>query len=168
MSPCVSKVAISLKSLSLEKMRSSGIYEISPAVTITMLPYRTRRGLPGRTTSEVAQGPHSWRMVTNILQESRKNSSFGCHLSSILHSWRGRYHPGRYVYKSGLDVLTAVATAGGFSYRASRDLGPYPTFGATTFGKSIRWRHLCSIEPGDLIRIPEKVLLDDSQWKCVA
>ena len=34
--------------------------------------------------------------------------------------------PGKYAYTSGLDVLTAVATAGGFTYRASKTDGSDP------------------------------------------
>ena len=63
--------------------------------------------------------------------------------------------PGKYAYTSGLDVLTAVATAGGFTYRASKTsvLIRHP-------GEEV-WQEYSlaaplPVEPGDLIRIPER------------
>ena len=52
--------------------------------------------------------------------------------------------PGRYAYTDGLDVLGAVATAGGFTYRAS---SPLFSFGIreTTSGSNIPWQILNSL-----------------------
>ena len=63
--------------------------------------------------------------------------------------------PGEYAYKSGLNVLSATALAGGTTYRASRSyvmiqhpnesgMREYP------FSSSV------PVLPGDLVRVPER------------
>jgi len=63
--------------------------------------------------------------------------------------------PGEYPYKPGMTVLSAVSTAGGFSYRAVTDTGSVvrTTDGATVEGTVTR-RSL--IQPGDVITIFER------------
>jgi polysaccharide export outer membrane protein len=63
--------------------------------------------------------------------------------------------PGTYPYRSGLNVLTATTTAGGLTYRASRQtvLIQHP-------GEEV-WREYpmtasVLVSPGDLIRVPER------------
>lgn len=63
--------------------------------------------------------------------------------------------PGEYPYHSGLNVLTAIATAGGFTYRASKSTILIQHDG------QIGWQEYpmsssIHIMPGDLIRVPER------------
>jgi polysaccharide export outer membrane protein len=63
--------------------------------------------------------------------------------------------PGEYPYKPGMTTLSAVSTAGGFTYRAVTDMGSVvrTTDGTTTEGTVTR-RSL--IQPGDVITIFER------------
>jgi len=55
--------------------------------------------------------------------------------------------PGEYPYKPGMTVLSAVSTAGGFTYRAVTDMG-------TTVEGTVTRRSL--VQPGDVITIFER------------
>jgi protein involved in polysaccharide export with SLBB domain len=64
-------------------------------------------------------------------------------------------HPGQYPYYSGLNVLTAISTAGGLTYRGSRT-----TVLIERAGEDV-WKEYPMVAdvpvlPGDLIRIPER------------
>jgi protein involved in polysaccharide export with SLBB domain len=63
--------------------------------------------------------------------------------------------PGEYPYKSGLNVLSATALAGGPTYRASRStvLIQHPGEGGT---REYPMSATVPILPGDLIRVPER------------
>ena len=63
--------------------------------------------------------------------------------------------PGKYAYTSGVDVLTAVSTAGGFTYRASRTTVLIRHPGQEVWQEYSLAAPLL-IQPGDLIRIPER------------
>jgi protein involved in polysaccharide export with SLBB domain len=130
----------------------SGIYEISPSGTITM-PLVGAVPAAGRTTSEIAQALTRAYASGKFLEEPK--------ISVSVISYRPFYifgevlTPGRYPYASGLNVLTAVATAGGFTYRASRTsvLIRHP-------GDQVWQEYSLAapilIQPGDLIRVPER------------
>ena len=59
--------------------------------------------------------------------------------------------PGGYPYVSGMKVLSAVAAGGGYTYRANQD---YVII--TRNGEDSRADILLSIQPDDIIRIPER------------
>jgi polysaccharide export outer membrane protein len=63
--------------------------------------------------------------------------------------------PGSYPYRGGLNVLTAVTTAGGLTYRGSKDTVLIQRAGEQVWN---RYPLLSSVAimPGDLIRIPER------------
>lgn len=63
--------------------------------------------------------------------------------------------PGTYPYTSGLTVLNAVATAGGYTYRADKKQVYIKRDGATTEVKS-RLSPSITVAPGDTIRIGER------------
>jgi len=130
----------------------SGIYEISPAGTITM-PLVGAVSAAGRTTSALARALTHAYASGKLLQEPK--------ISVSVVTYRPFYifgevtTPGKYPYTGGLDVLTAVATAGGFTYRASRTsvLIRHPgddVWQEYSMGAPIL------IQPGDLIRVPER------------
>jgi polysaccharide export outer membrane protein len=63
--------------------------------------------------------------------------------------------PGEYPYKPGMTTLSAVSTAGGFTYRAVTDMGSVVrTTDGTTAEGTVTRRSL--IQPGDVITIFER------------
>jgi protein involved in polysaccharide export with SLBB domain len=62
---------------------------------------------------------------------------------------------GEFVYKPGLNVLTAMAMGGGGTYRANRNYVTIQHFGENTM-KEYPQSAATPILPGDLIRIPER------------
>ncbi len=130
----------------------SGIYEISPQGTVSMPLIGTIRAA-GRTREEVEREITHAYASGKFLQEPK--------ITVSVVTFRPVYifgevaTPGKYAYTSGLDVLTAVATAGGFTYRASKEsvLIRHP-------GENV-WQEYSlaapiAVEPGDLIRVPER------------
>ncbi len=63
--------------------------------------------------------------------------------------------PGEYPFRSGLNVHTAVAMAGGFTYRASRSYVLIRHAGDEVW-KEYPLAEPVPIAPGDLIRVPER------------
>lgn len=59
--------------------------------------------------------------------------------------------PGAYPYASGMRVLSAVAVAQGYTYRANQNFAI-----VSRGGKEARADAMASIEPGDIIRVPER------------
>jgi protein involved in polysaccharide export with SLBB domain len=59
--------------------------------------------------------------------------------------------PGGYPYVSGMKVLSAVAAGGGYTYRANQD---YVII--TRNGEDAKGDILISIQPDDIIRVPER------------
>jgi len=63
--------------------------------------------------------------------------------------------PGEYPYRSGLNVLTALAIAGGPTYRASRNTVQIQRRGETSM-RNYPISASIPILPGDVIRVPER------------
>lgn len=64
-------------------------------------------------------------------------------------------HQGTYDYKSGLNLMGAIATAGGLTYRASRD-HVFIQHAGETYWTQYPINPSIGISPGDVIRIPER------------
>ena len=96
----------------------SGLYEINPSGAIAM-PLIGMVRAAGRTRSEIERDIAHKYSSGNYLQEPK--------VTVDVFEYRPIYvlgealRPGAYPYKSGLNVLTAVTVAGGFTYRASRN-----------------------------------------------
>lgn len=63
--------------------------------------------------------------------------------------------PGEYPFKSGLNVLSAIALAGGSTYRASRNNVLIQHIGENGF-REYPFSPTIPVLPGDLIRVPER------------
>jgi protein involved in polysaccharide export with SLBB domain len=63
--------------------------------------------------------------------------------------------PGEHPYVSGMNVLTAVALAGGFTYRAD-DSDVYIRRKGSSKEKSVPANQTTVVDPGDIIRVPER------------
>jgi len=130
----------------------SGLYEINPSGAIAM-PLIGMVRAAGRTRSEIEQDIAHKYSSGNYLQEPK--------VTVDVFEYRPIYvlgealRPGAYPYKSGLNVLTAVTVAGGFTYRASRN-----SVFIQHAGEDVWQEYPLSasvlIAPGDLIRVPER------------
>jgi protein involved in polysaccharide export with SLBB domain len=130
----------------------SGIYQISPNGNITM-PLIGAVPAAGRTRAEVERAITQAYTKGKFLQEPK--------ITVSVVTYRPFYIfgevtiPGKYTYTSGLDVLTAVATAGGFTYRATKT-----SVLIRHAGDEVWQEHSLAapipVEPGDLIRVPER------------
>jgi protein involved in polysaccharide export with SLBB domain len=130
----------------------SGLYEISPAGTVSM-PLIGPITAAGLTRAEVERALTRAYTSGKFIQDPKITVSVVLFrpfyvLGEVL-------KPGQYPYTSGLDVLTAIATAGGFTYRASKTsvLIRHP-------GEEV-WQEYSlaaplPVAPGDLLRIPER------------
>jgi polysaccharide export outer membrane protein len=63
--------------------------------------------------------------------------------------------PGEYAYKSGLNVMSAMAVAGGPTYRASKSKVLIQRGGVGSFQEH-SLSPLIQVYPGDLVRVPER------------
>lgn len=130
----------------------SGVYEISPAGTISM-PLIGPIGASGLSRGDLEGVLKAAYANGRLLQSPQITVSVAAYRPFYI---LGEVQtPGKYPYTTGIDVLTAVATAGGFTYRANREtvLIRHPG--------EVVWRENAlatpvPIVPGDLIRVVER------------
>ena len=130
----------------------SGIYDISPAGTVSM-PLIGPIMAAGRTRAEVEHAITRAYASGKFLQEPKITVSV---ITYRPFSIFGEVTtPGSYPYRPGLDVLGAVSTAGGFTYRAT-----WATVLIRHAGEEVWQQYSLAapvpVEPGDVIRIPER------------
>lgn len=130
----------------------SGIYEISPAGSISM-PLVGSVMAAGHTRAELEHALTRAYASGKFIQEPKITVSVVGYRPFFIFGEVAT--PGKYTYTTGLDVLTAVATAGGFTYRASK------TSVLIRHPEDQVWQEYSlaaplAVEPGDLIRIPER------------
>jgi protein involved in polysaccharide export with SLBB domain len=130
----------------------TGVYDINPAGLIVM-PLIGAVKAVGRTPSELGRAITDRYKRGKFLEQPE--------VTVVVVQYQPIYifgevaKPGQYSYQSGLNVLSAVTTAGGLTYRASRDTvliehagqqvwNEYPLVSSVT------------VLPGDLIRVPER------------
>jgi protein involved in polysaccharide export with SLBB domain len=132
----------------------SGIYQISPNGNV-VLPLIGSVPAVGRTRAEVERAITEAYTRGKFLQEPK--------ITASVVTYRPFYIfgevtiPGKYAYTSGIDVLNAVATAGGFTYRASKTSVLIRHAGDEVWQEYSLAAPL-PVEPGDLIRVPERYL----------
>jgi protein involved in polysaccharide export with SLBB domain len=63
--------------------------------------------------------------------------------------------PGEYPYRSGLNVLSAIAIAGGATYRANASKVYIQRFGSTDLTE-FEQSPMTNVMPGDVVRVPER------------
>ena len=128
----------------------TGEYDISPSGYVTM-PLIGAVRAAGRSQSEFARGLEG--KYRGFLQEP--------HVTVAVSQFMPFYvlgeatTPGEYPFRSGLNVHTAVAMAGGFTYRASRSYVLIRHTGDDVW-KEYSLTEPVPIAPGDLIRVPER------------
>ena len=130
----------------------SGLYDINPSGDIAM-PLIGMVRAAGRTRSELEREIARKYSSGNYLQEPK--------VTVDVIQFRPIYvlgealRPGAYPYTSGLNVLTAITAAGGFTYRASRN-SVFIEHAGETVWQEYPLSASVLIAPGDLIRIPER------------
>jgi polysaccharide export outer membrane protein len=130
----------------------SGVYEINPAGSVTM-PLVGALRAAGRTRAELEREITGAYTRGNFLQEPK--------VTVAVVEFRPYFimgeaiSPGQFPYRSGLNVLTAITTAGGLTYRASRSTVLIQHAGQKDWQEYAMTANVL-IAPGDLIRIPER------------
>jgi protein involved in polysaccharide export with SLBB domain len=130
----------------------TGVYDINPAGSITMPLVGSIRAA-GRSRAELEREITSAYRSGNFLQEPK--------VTVAVVEFRPYYimgeaaSPGQYPYRSGINLLTAISTAGGLTYRASRDTVLIQHAGQLDWKKYAMTANV-PISPGDIIRIPER------------
>jgi protein involved in polysaccharide export with SLBB domain len=130
----------------------SGVYTINPSGDITMPLVGTIRAAE-LTKSELEREITRRYVSGKYLQEPQVTVDFIQLLPFYVLGEALR--PGAYPYTSGLNVLTAITVAGGFTYRASRTSVLIEHTGETVW-QEYPLSASVTIAPGDLIRIPER------------
>jgi len=131
--------------------RLSGEYEIDPSGHIS-LPLAGTIKAEGLTQIELEQS-----LAQKFRGEYLKNPK----VTITMASYRPFYivgeveRPGEYPYKSGLNILTATALAGGTTYRARRDIVLIQRPGETGM-REYPMSSTVPVLPGDLVRVPER------------
>jgi protein involved in polysaccharide export with SLBB domain len=129
----------------------SGDYDIDPNGLVS-LPLAGTVKAAGLTQAELEA-----QLATKFRSEYLKNPK----VTVAIASFRPFYimgeveRPGEYQYKSGLNVLSAAAMAGGTTYRASRTNVLIQRAGETAM-REYPLATTVPVLPGDLIRIPER------------
>jgi|SRR5579863_5151068 len=130
----------------------TGEYDINPAGSVTMPLIGSIRA-SGRSQSEFGKEIASRYQRGGFLQDP--------HVTVAVVQFKPFYvlgeatSPGEYPFRSGLNVHTAVAMAGGFTYRASRTYVLIRHTGDEVW-KEYSLAEPVPIAPGDLIRVPER------------
>lgn len=129
----------------------NGVYDVDPSGFVS-LPLAGTVKAVGRTRSEL-QREITAKYRSDYLQDPKVTVDFV--------AFRPFYvmgeaeHPGEFPYRAGLNVISAITTAGGLTYRGSRS-----TVLIRHAGDQV-WREYAQeptvmIAPGDIIRIPER------------
>jgi protein involved in polysaccharide export with SLBB domain len=130
----------------------TGEYDINPAGYVTM-PLIGSIKAAGRSQSEFGSDVGSRYRHGGFLQDP--------HVTVSVVQFKPFYvlgeaaNPGEYPFRSGLNVHTAVAMAGGFTYRASKSYVLIRHTGDEVW-KEYSLAEPVPIAPGDLIRVPER------------
>src|SRR6185312_3201824 len=127
-------------------------YDVSPTGSVTM-PLVGAVKAAGDTPAELGHTLASRYRAGGFLQDP--------HVTVAIVTFKPFYvlgeavTPGEYPYRSGLTVHSAVAMAGGFTYRASKSIVLIRHTGDDVW-REYSLTEPVPIAPGDLIRIPER------------
>jgi protein involved in polysaccharide export with SLBB domain len=129
----------------------NGVYEVNPAGELS-LPLAGIIKAAGRTTADLQ------RIITQ-----RYKSEYLEHpqITIEIAAYRPFYvmgevlHPGAFEYRSGLNVMNAVSTAGGLTYRGDRSHVLVQHAGEDVWTE-YPFEPTTPVAPGDQIRVPER------------
>ena len=130
----------------------SGLYDVSPGGTISM-PLVGSIMAAGRTKLELEHALTHAYASGKYLEEPK--------ITVAIVSYRPFYvlgevtTPGQFPYRTSLEVLDAIATAGGFTYRASKTSVLIRHAGQGVW-QEYSLATPVPVAPGDIIRVPER------------
>jgi polysaccharide export outer membrane protein len=130
----------------------TGVYDVNPGGFIEM-PLVGPVKAVGRTQAQLEREIADRYSRGKFLQEPK--------VTVVVVEYRPIYvfgeviKPGSYPYRGGLNALTAVTTAGGLTYRGSKDTVLIQRAGEQVWNQYPLLSSV-TILPGDLIRIPER------------
>jgi protein involved in polysaccharide export with SLBB domain len=130
----------------------TGEYDVSPGGYVTM-PLIGAVRAAGRSQAEFARDVAGKYRAGGFLQDP--------HVTVVVAQFKPFYvlgevaTPGEYPFRSNLNVHSAVAMAGGFTYRASKSYILIRHVGGEVW-KEYPLTEPVPIAPGDLIRVPER------------
>jgi protein involved in polysaccharide export with SLBB domain len=130
----------------------TGEYDINPSGYVTM-PLIGATKAAGRTQAEFGRDVANKYRSGGLLQDP--NVTVAVVQFHPFYVLGEAVSPGEYPFRSGLNVHTAVAMAGGFTYRASRSYVLIRHIGDEVW-KEYPLAEPVPIAPGDLIRVPER------------
>jgi protein involved in polysaccharide export with SLBB domain len=130
----------------------TGVYDITPAGAVN-LPLIGNVKAVGRTPTELQREIADRYSRGKFLQEP--NVTVAVVEYRPIYIFGEVAHPGPVTYRPGLNVLTAVTTAGGLTYRGSREKIYLQRSGEQVWNEYPQLSSV-TIMPGDLIRIPER------------
>jgi protein involved in polysaccharide export with SLBB domain len=130
----------------------TGEYDINPSGYVTM-PLIGATRAAGRTQAEFGRDVANKYRSGGLLQDP--NVTVAVVQFHPFYVLGEAVSPGEYPFRSGLNVHTAVAMAGGFTYRASRSYVLIRHIGDEVW-KEYPLAEPVPIAPGDLIRVPER------------
>jgi protein involved in polysaccharide export with SLBB domain len=129
----------------------NGVYEINPAGYVA-LPLAGTVKAAGRTTSEL-QRDISARYKSGYLENPQVTVDI-VNLRPFFVMGEV-FHPGVFEYRSGLNVMNAISTAGGLTYRGDRSTVLIQHVGQDVWTEYPLLPTI-PVAPGDQIRVPER------------
>jgi polysaccharide export outer membrane protein len=130
----------------------TGVYMVNPAGNLN-LPLIGIIRAAGRTPSELQHKIADRYASGNFLQQPKVTVSTV--LYQPIYIFGEVEKPGQYAFQSGLNVISAVTTAGGLTYRASKDK-IYVQHAGQQVWNEYPFLSSVTVLPGDLIRVPER------------
>jgi protein involved in polysaccharide export with SLBB domain len=130
----------------------TGEYDINPGGYVSM-PLIGQIRAAGQTSAEFGRNIAAKYRAGGYLQDPHVNVAVM--VFKPFYVLGEAVTPGEYPYRSGLNVHSAVAMAGGFTYRASRTYILVRHVGEEVW-KEYSLAEPVPIAPGDLIRVPER------------
>jgi len=129
----------------------SGDYQLDPSGLVS-LPLAGTIKAQGLTQAELEQA-----LAKKFRSEYLKNPKVTVTITTLqpFYMMGEVQKPGEYPYKSGLNVLTAMAVAGGPTYRANRNTVEIQRRGETSM-REYPVSVSVPVLPGDVIRVPER------------
>lgn len=129
----------------------NGIYDIDPAGNVS-LPLAGTVRAAGRTKRDLERTITS-RYKSDFLQDPKVTVDIVTLRPFYVMGEAER--PGEFQYRTGLNVMAAIATAGGLTYRASRN-HLFIQHAGNDYWTKYPIEPSIAVAPGDVIRIPER------------
>jgi polysaccharide export outer membrane protein len=129
----------------------SGDYQVDSAGYISV-PLAGRVKASGRTAGQLEQAIVA-ALSRGMLKDPRVNVQVSNYAAFYIHGEVKK--SGEYPYRPGLTVMDAVATAGGFTYRADESKAVVRRAGDNV-DSVVPLDRTISVSPGDNIKIPER------------